>query len=102
MGSYDVNVATFMNKGFTIMYMVYGTGFFTSAKDAVTVKPTNLFDTFVKDTVRNYILNAVEPPTEISIAIRNMADDVVSGRDAVMRAGDYISLVTYAKRTGHI
>ena len=101
MGTYDVNVTSFRTNGFVLMYMVYNTSPFSSARDAVSVRPTAPFDKFVKDTVSNYLLNNIEPPQEIIVAIRNLADDVISGKNVVMRSGDYICLVNYAKKTGN-
>jgi hypothetical protein len=38
------------------------------------------------------------PPEEIAPAIMNLVDDQTSGRDMVMRAGDYISLQNYLRK----
>ncbi|PWB55162.1 MAG: hypothetical protein C3F06_03120 [Candidatus Methanoperedenaceae archaeon] len=47
--------------------------------------------------VNAYIFDKKEPPAEIAGAIINIADDVLNGREPILRAGDYISLQNYAK-----
>jgi hypothetical protein len=47
--------------------------------------------------VNAYIFNKQEPPAEIAGAIINIADDVLNGREPILRAGDYIALQNYTK-----
>lgn len=47
--------------------------------------------------VNAYIFDKKAPPTEIAGAIMNIADDVLNGREPILRAGDYISIQNYAK-----
>jgi hypothetical protein len=51
----------------------------------------------VKEHVLAYAAEGTPPPDKIATAIMNIADDVMAGRNLVMRAGDYISLMSYAK-----
>lgn len=55
------------------------------------------FTDFAEEYVDAYIYDNKEPPTEIAVAIKNIADDVLSGREPVVRAGDYISIQNYIK-----
>lgn len=55
------------------------------------------FTDFAEEYVDAYIYDNKEPPTEIAGAIKNIADDVLSGREPVVRAGDYISIQNYIK-----
>jgi hypothetical protein len=47
--------------------------------------------------VNAYIFDKKEPPAEIAGAIINIADDVLNGREPILRAGDYIALQNYTK-----
>ena len=47
--------------------------------------------------VNAYIFDNKEPPAEIAGAIMNIADDVMNGREPIMRAGDYISIQNYTR-----
>jgi hypothetical protein len=55
------------------------------------------FNVFVGEHVNAYIADKKMPPSEIAGAIMNIADDLFSGREPVLRAGDYISLQNYMK-----
>jgi hypothetical protein len=44
-----------------------------------------------------YMVDAAEPPPEIAGAIKNFADDIASGREVVVRAGDYIAIHNFVR-----
>ena len=39
----------------------------------------------------------VTPPEDIASAIMNIADDLMSGRDITLRAGDYIAIQNHVR-----
>ncbi len=61
---------------------------------------SNLGEEFAKVTaehVNAYIFEKKEPPAEIAGPIMNIADDVLNGREPILRTGDYIALQNYTK-----
>ncbi len=59
--------------------------------DIVERVPDAAFTKFVEAQVQNY-LKGTAAPTAIQSAVMNIADDFISGRDVVLKAGDYIAL----------
>lgn len=59
--------------------------------------PDKEFHQFVTDKVNAYIFQKEAPPAEIASAIINIADDHLSGREPVIRAGDYIAIQNYLR-----
>ena len=41
--------------------------------------------------------NTGKVPEAVAGAVMNIADDMLAGRDVVIRAGDYIALMTHAR-----
>ncbi|MGB0130830.1 hypothetical protein [Chlorobium sp.] len=56
------------------------------------------FTKAVKTHLQQYMLEGKEPPAAIAATIRNFADDVVMGREIVVRAGDYISVQSFLNK----
>ena len=54
------------------------------------------FQHFVQQSVLDFVAGEVIPEA-IKTAVCNVADDVMAGREPVLRAGDYIALMGYAK-----
>jgi hypothetical protein len=61
------------------------------------LRPTEKFFDMVHKEVMNHVVEGKEPPKEIASAIMNIADDVMDGREATIRTGDYITLMNYAR-----
>jgi hypothetical protein len=80
-----------------VMYLIIRDGMIKKYVDLLKVRPTEKFHEMVHEQVLAYAVEGKEPPPEIATAIMNIADDVMAGRDAVMRAGDYIALVSYGR-----
>lgn len=68
-------------------------------KDVIVSKVEKGFDKMVKEQVAAYIEKKTVPPAGISSAIMNLADDVVCGREMILRAGDYIALQNHYRGT---
>ena len=56
------------------------------------------FNSFMHEQLTNYIFEKKNPPAEIASTVMNVADDMLSGRDPVIRAGDYIQLQNYMRQ----
>jgi hypothetical protein len=68
--------------------------------DIVLGDPGKEFVQVTEKHVNAYIFNKEAPPAEIAAAIMNIADDYLSGREMVMRAGDYITIQNYVRKSG--
>ncbi len=55
------------------------------------------FNKFIYEQVNLYISKKKAPPEKIASAIMNITDDLLSGRDPVLRAGDYIQLQEFMR-----
>lgn len=65
---------------------------------------TRFPDEKFNDFVQKEVLACAEgktPPKEIASAIQNLVDDHLSGREVILRTGDYIVLQNYYKKTIH-
>lgn len=82
------------------MYLIVKDFMLKKYNDIIKARTTNKFNNMVREEVMNYVIDAVEPPPQIHTAIMNIADDMMAGRDIVMRSGDYIALMSYAKEKG--
>ena len=52
----------------------------------------------VQDNAHAYLAEGKEPPAAIAGPVMNFADDVISGRIPVLRAGDYIAVRNFMKQ----
>jgi hypothetical protein len=55
------------------------------------------FVKFVEGHVGAFIEKGTMPPAQIAAPIMNIAEDVIAGREVVMRAGDYIALESFRR-----
>jgi hypothetical protein len=85
-----------------IMYLVVGPGdlFGQHVVDWANIPVDEGFQRQVGGMVTAYVENGEMPPEQIAPTILNLADDLVSGRNMVMRAGDYIALRSYMRAEG--
>jgi hypothetical protein len=56
------------------------------------------FNEFVQEHLQAYMIDKKAPPKAIATTIMNIADDILSGRDPVLRAGDYVELQNFMRR----
>jgi hypothetical protein len=80
-----------------IMYLVLIDKLIKKHIDLVKVGPTEKFQQLVREQVLAYVHEGKEPPAEIASAVMNIGDDLMAGRDPVIRAGDYIALMNYGR-----
>lgn len=55
------------------------------------------FNDFVYKHVDAYVTGQIMPPAEIKGTILNIADDLLSGREPILRTGDYLALQNYMR-----
>ena len=80
-----------------IMYLIIQGGIAKKYADLLKVRPTEKFFGMVRQQVMTNVIEGKQPPATIATAITNIADDMMSGRDVVIRAGDYIALMDFAR-----
>lgn len=80
-----------------IMYLVIVDKLLQKQADLLKVEPSEKFFQMVRELVVTHIVEGQVPPEKIAVPIMNIADDMMAGREVVMRAGDYIALMSYAK-----
>jgi len=68
--------------------------------EVVQYKPDEKFYSVVNEHMDNYLNEGKMPPEPISNAIMNIADDYMAGRPISIRAGDYIALQNFMRRSG--
>ncbi len=79
------------------MYLVIVDKLLQRQSDLLKVKPSEKFFDMVREQVISHLIDGKEPPEQIAGPILNIADDMLAGREVVMRSGDYITLMNYAK-----
>lgn len=81
------------------MYLVVGPGelFKQRLGDIINVPVDEQFQKTIDQMVTAYIEKGELPPEQIAPTVLNLADDVMAGRDMVIRAGDYIALRNYMR-----
>lgn len=80
-----------------VMYLVIIDRLLQKNAELLKVQPSEKFFGLVREMVINHVIEGKEPPEQVAAPIMNIADDMMAGREVVMRAGDYIALMNYAK-----
>jgi hypothetical protein len=80
-----------------VMYLIIIDQILKEKAELAKVRPTERFFEMVREQVVAHVIEGKSPPTAIATAIMNISDDVMAGRDAIIRAGDYIALMDYAR-----
>lgn len=57
------------------------------------------FGEFLTKHVHDYVYENVEPHAEIAPVIMNLADDYLSGREIVLKSGDYLQLQNHLRKS---
>lgn len=83
-----------------VMYLVIIDKLVSKRPEIVKFKPDEGFFNEVREHVLAYATEGVEPPRQIATAVMNIADDMMAGRETVIRAGDYITLMDYTREMG--
>ncbi len=80
-----------------IMYLIVKEKFTKDFAELLKVRATEKFFNMVHDQVMTYALEGKAPPAQIATAVMNLADDMMAGRDPVIRAGDYIAFMEFGR-----
>ncbi|MGD0278128.1 MAG: hypothetical protein ABSC11_02350 [Smithella sp.] len=91
-----INVKKFFDPTI-VMYLVYPNWDQFMYRDDMLKVKGDAFQRFVQESVHSYVQGDKLDPA-IQTSIMNIADDVLAGREATIRAGDYIALMGYAKK----
>ena len=83
-----------------VMYLVIIDQLVARRPELLRFKPEEKFFDVIHGHVMAYAMEGVEPPEEIATAVMNIADDMMSGRETVIRAGDYITLMDFTRKRG--
>jgi hypothetical protein len=81
-----------------VMYLVIVDWIRKEKVELLKARATDRFFEMVREHVAAHVLEGKEPPAAIAAPIMNIADDVMSGREVGMRAGDYITLMEFARK----
>lgn len=79
------------------MYLIIVDWMAKAKYELLRAEPTDRFLEMVREHVLAYAIKEEKPPEAIATAIMNCADEMMAGREVVLRAGDYISLMSYAR-----
>ena len=80
-----------------VAYLIIGPG---GPIDVVNIRPDERFNKTVTSFLRGYVEEGKMPPAEIAPAILNLGDDFLAGRELTLRAGDYVAIQNYLRRSG--
>ena len=83
-----------------VMYLVIVDKLVARMPELLKFRPEDKFFDVIREHVMAYAVEGVEPPEQIAAAVMNIADDMMSGRETVIRAGDYISLMDFTRERG--
>ncbi|MGD8777872.1 MAG: hypothetical protein PVH88_02805 [Ignavibacteria bacterium] len=81
-----------------IMYLIVIDKMLSRFREEMIVRPTEKFQDMIHEEVMSHVIDGKEPPEEIRTTVMNLADDMMSGREVNLRAGDYIALMNYARQ----
>lgn len=81
----------------SVMYLVISEKLAKEFAELFKVRPTEKFFNMLHEQVMAHALEGKAPPAQIASAVMNMSDDVMAGREPVIRAGDYVALMEFAR-----
>jgi len=62
------------------------------------VQPDRKFFIEVSNMVESFMNKGTQPPPEVASAIYNIADDITTGRDVILKMGDYLALQGFLRK----
>jgi hypothetical protein len=89
---------TILDRRIWVYYLVILDKVADHLGDRVKVEPNERFFKVLSEHVERY-LKTGEAPQELQSVIMNVADDYLAGREIVLRAGDYIALQGFARKS---
>lgn len=82
----------------TIMYLIVRDATLAEYRREIEVRPNEKFYDMVQKEVMAHVIDGKKPQEQILTALLNIEDDMMAGREVTMRAGDYIALMSYARK----
>lgn len=83
-----------------VFYLVLNESSARKWAEQIKVQPDERFYEVLGEHVQAYVEKGAEPPEMIASAVMNIADDFMSERDLVIRAGDYIAVQNFIRQQG--
>ena len=80
-----------------VMYLIVIDRLLKNYRDVILQENSENFQNMVRQEVMAHVVDGKQPPEAIHTAVLNVADDMMAGRDVVLRSGDYIALMNYAR-----
>ena len=68
----------------------------------IDARPDARFFEELNQHVEAYLDEGKAPPDAIASAVMNVADDVLAGRDVQLKAGDYIALQNFMRKSAEV
>ena len=87
-----------LKRWIQVAYLVLN-GPVVAITDVMQIKPDSAFFNVIAEHMTAYLKKEQMPPAEIESAILNLADDHMSGRPMTLRAGDYIAIQTFMRKS---
>jgi hypothetical protein len=80
------------------MYLIIPDRHFLKYKNLFKVRPKEKFNDMVHELVVRHMTEEKTFKGPVFNALANISDDMLAGREVVLRAGDYIALVEYGRK----
>ncbi|MDJ0819751.1 MAG: hypothetical protein QNJ58_26345 [Desulfobacterales bacterium] len=81
-----------------LMYLIIIDRHLLKYKDLFKVRPTEKFNDMVHELVVRHMSEEKAFSGPVFNALANISDDMLAGREVVIRAGDYIALMEYGRK----
>jgi hypothetical protein len=80
-----------------VAYLGVGPWEIDRLREMVKIKPNDQFYDIVGKHLNDYTQNGIEPPAAIASVIYNINDDMMAGRQPVLRTGDYLAIRNFMR-----
>jgi hypothetical protein len=92
-----IKLETILDRRTWVYYLIIPDLIARRVSDRFKVQPDQRFYDVLNEHVSAYVEQGKMPPKAIMPAVMNIADDILEGRDVVIRAGDYIAVQDYVR-----
>ena len=91
---------TILDRRIRVYYLIILDRVAEHLGDRVQVEPDERFFRVLGEQVQKYLENG-EVPEELQSVVLNVADDYLADREITLRAGDYIALQNFARKSAY-
>jgi hypothetical protein len=81
-----------------VPYMAMSDKLINDFGNVLKASPNQEFFKMIAEYMNGYMQRGEKPPEEIASAIFNLVDDMGTGRELTLKAGDYIALQNYLRK----